>query len=174
MSGVIAFVAGTGTLWTLALAGAVLFLGILVIIQFIQLAGLRRRYRAIWRGVKNLDLETLLTEHVRIVDDAEARVRSLERRCDRVERDALTHLQHLGVVRFNAFADTGSDLSFAVAFLDECQNGLVLSSLYGREESRVYAKPIVAGQSTYFLTAEEKQALERAMQPSGTSPVSGG
>jgi hypothetical protein len=68
----------------------------------------------------------------------------------------------LRIVRFNAFEDTGSDLSFAVALLDADYNGVVLSSIFGRNESRTYAKPVVAGQSSYFLTNEEKEALDMA------------
>jgi len=72
------------------------------------------------------------------------------------------HIQQVGIVRFNAFDNTGSDLSFAVALLDAAKNGFVLSGIYGREESRVYAKPVLQGESTYTLTKEEKQALEAA------------
>lgn len=67
--------------------------------------------------------------------------------------------QGLGVVRFNAFQGVGSDLSFTVAFLDGRKDGVVLSSLSGRDESRVYAKPWQGGQSAYQLTAEEKDAV---------------
>ena len=70
----------------------------------------------------------------------------------------------MGVVRFNAFSNTGSDLSFAVALLDDHDNGVVFCSLFGRSESRVYAKPISKGESSYLLTAEEKEALQKAKE----------
>ncbi len=66
------------------------------------------------------------------------------------------------MVRFTAFDDPGRDLRFAIALLDEESNGLVLSSIFGRSESRVYAKPIVRGESSYFLSDEEKAALVQA------------
>ena len=78
--------------------------------------------------------------------------------------DSLNHFQRMGLVRFNAFDNTGSDLSFALAMTDAARNGFVLSGIYGREESRVYAKPIVEGESTYMLTKEEKQALQAAAE----------
>jgi len=65
-------------------------------------------------------------------------------------------------VRFNPFEDVGGDQSFAIALLDQHGNGLVLSSLHNRAETRVYAKPIQAGRSEYTLSAEEQQALAQA------------
>lgn len=75
-------------------------------------------------------------------------------------------MQGLGVVRFNPFAGDGSggNQSFAVAFLDEGGNGVVLSSLYARDRVGIYAKPIEAWVSTYELSAEEKGAIEKAKQ----------
>jgi hypothetical protein len=66
------------------------------------------------------------------------------------------------MVRYNAFPDTGSDQSFSVAMLDADGNGLVLSSLYGRTETRTYAKPVQGGKSTYPLSDEETAALLQA------------
>jgi hypothetical protein len=65
-------------------------------------------------------------------------------------------------VRFNPFADKGSDQSFAVAFLDEHGDGVVFTGLHSRTDVRVYAKPIVGGASTYPLTNEESEAIHRA------------
>ena len=72
-------------------------------------------------------------------------------------------LTRVGVVRFRAFDDMGSDLSYAVALLDSDNNGIIFSSLFGREDSRSYVKPIEKGASTYTLTDEEQQALQKAM-----------
>ena len=74
-------------------------------------------------------------------------------------------MQHVGVVRFNPFADKGGDQSFAMAILDDQANGAVISTIHSRVEVRVYAKPVIGGQSTYTLTAEEKDAIARAMMP---------
>lgn len=71
-------------------------------------------------------------------------------------------LQHVGVVRFNPYHDTGGDYSFAVALLDAAGNGLVLTGLYHRDRCRVYAKPIQGWTSSYTLTDEERAAIEQA------------
>lgn len=57
----------------------------------------------------------------------------------------------------------GSDLSYAVALLDSHNDGVVLSSIFGREDSRSYVKPITNGSSSYTMTQEEEQALHDAM-----------
>lgn len=71
-------------------------------------------------------------------------------------------LQNVGIVRFNPFGDTGGDQSFALVLADSDGNGLVMSCLHRRSESKVYAKPLANWQSSYTLSAEEKQALDIA------------
>jgi hypothetical protein len=75
---------------------------------------------------------------------------------------AARSLQHVGVVRFNPYHDTGGDYSFAVAILDAGGHGVVLSGLYHRDRCRVYAKPVSAWASTYTLTDEELEAIDQA------------
>jgi hypothetical protein len=67
------------------------------------------------------------------------------------------------VVRFRAFDDMGGDLSYAVALLDSHNDGVIFSSVFGREGSQAYVKPIENGDSSYKLTEEELQALKEAM-----------
>ena len=63
-------------------------------------------------------------------------------------------IQKIGMVRYNAFKDTGSDLSFALALLDENNNGVVLNGIYSREMSNIYAKPVEKGTSKYTISEE--------------------
>ncbi|MGZ4121222.1 MAG: DUF4446 family protein [Actinomycetota bacterium] len=79
-------------------------------------------------------------------------------------RDAVEHaVQRVGIVRFDAFEDMGGMLSFAVALLDETGSGVVLSSINGRNETRIYAKPIEGGSSRIHLSGEEEEAIRRAL-----------
>jgi hypothetical protein len=75
-------------------------------------------------------------------------------------------VQHIGVVRFDAFEDVGGQISFSVALLDAMGDGVVLSVLNGRETARAYAKAIRQGTSGYPLSEEEKQAIAAAMRAS--------
>lgn len=67
------------------------------------------------------------------------------------------------LLHFKAFENVGGDLSFALALLNQEGNGVILSSIHNRDESRVYAKPIKERMSTYSLTGEEKEVIDRAM-----------
>ena len=72
-------------------------------------------------------------------------------------------LQKVGIVRYNAYKDTGSDLSFAVCLLDEKNDGIVFNGIYSRDMSNIYAKPIHNGESRYKVTPEESEAILKAM-----------
>ncbi|MBI4101360.1 MAG: DUF4446 family protein [Candidatus Nealsonbacteria bacterium] len=72
------------------------------------------------------------------------------------------NIQKIGIVRFNPFKEVGSDQSFSLALLDANDSGAVITSLYTREENRVYGKPISNGKSEYILSEEEKEAINKA------------
>jgi hypothetical protein len=86
---------------------------------------------------------------------------------ERLEAEIGYTVQRVGVVRFDAFEDMGGQLSFATALLDAHGRGVVLSSIHGRREARIYAKPVESGTSRYNLTDEEKEAIKRALAPGG-------
>jgi hypothetical protein len=71
-------------------------------------------------------------------------------------------LRHVAVVRYDAFGDMGGRLSFSAAVVDDHGDGLVISSIHARGESRTYAKGVVGGTSDATLTPEEQQALAAA------------
>lgn len=123
---------------------------------------MNKRYKSMMRGMEQANLEETLVAHVEELRRALVQVKSLQEDCQRLNATTSHCLQKINLVRYNAFENTGSDLSFALAMLDSHNDGVVVSSLFGRNESRVYAKPIVKGQSTYFLTEEEQQALRQA------------
>ena len=73
-------------------------------------------------------------------------------------------MQKVGFVRYNAFKDTGSELSFALAILNRNNTGIILNGIYSRETSNIYAKSIENGKSEYRLSEEETIALNEALQ----------
>jgi len=100
------------------------------------------------------------------LEDAEDVVRRLAdvgKRVDDLEVVARLAVQHVGLVRFDAFEDMGGHLSFAAAMLDAEGDGFVLTSINGRQETRIYAKPIERGASHYHLSEEEQEAIRRAI-----------
>lgn len=76
-------------------------------------------------------------------------------------------VRHISLLRYDAFEDVGGRLSFSCAMLDDHATGVVLTSINGRQETRVYAKPIAEGNSTYNLSVEESEAIRQAMAPAG-------
>lgn len=82
----------------------------------------------------------------------------------RLEQKHSSALRHVAMVRFNAFDDSGSGLSYALAVLDDNGDGFLISSLFTRDESRTYAKQIVGGKPSHPLSPEEEEALKQAME----------
>ena len=145
-------------------------LGVLVIIMYgiiinlwMNLSYLKKRYRKMMTGVDGANLERMLIGHIDEVKQVVGENRRIDAENQRISALLQRAITRVGVVRFRAFDDMGSDLSYAVALLDAENNGVILSSIFGREDSRSYVKPIQAGQSSYTLTEEEQQALHQAM-----------
>ena len=69
----------------------------------------------------------------------------------------------VAIMRYKAFEDVGSDLSFSIALLDSHNDGIVLTGIYSRQDSTTYAKPIDKGISRYELSEEELHVLNEAM-----------
>lgn len=108
-------------------------------------------------------LDTLLQEYVQKQAQQAQALNKFDNRLSNVELKLRTGVDRAELVRFQAFENMGSDLSFAFALLNQEGSGVVLSSIHNRDESRVYAKPIKEGVSTYSLTGEEKEVIARAM-----------
>jgi len=72
-------------------------------------------------------------------------------------------VRHVGLVRYDAFEDVGGRLSFSCALLDDYGSGVVMTSINGRQDTRVYAKPISEGRSSYNLSSEEEDAIRQAL-----------
>ncbi len=154
----------------------------LLLIGFVALAALHIRlqsrvnrmlhqYQRLIRGGAGGNLEELLDRQLEMSEGTVARVDDLEGSQAEL-RDAIRQtIQRVGLVRFNPFSDTGGDQSFSIALLDGDGDGLVVSSLFSRSDTRVFAKPIQGGQSKYHLTEEEQQAIALAQDPGVEEPA---
>lgn len=158
----------------------VIVLAALLIVAFGVIAYLFLRTRRIElecelliRGSEGTNFVEIVNDNIDQVHGLLEEVDALSERYASVLRRIAGAVQHVGVVRFDAFRDLGGLLSFAVALLDDRGNGLVFSSIYGRSESRTYAKPIIERSSSYELSPEEREAIRLAMQSKemGALPV---
>lgn len=105
-----------------------------------------------------------LTSRVQSGDERLAAAEALAKATRAQLAKAITRVE---VLRFSAYPGEGPDLSFSLAMVDESGTGVVLTGLYGREDTRLYLKPLKHGASAFALSDEEKQALASAME--GTS-----
>ncbi|MCG3140421.1 MAG: hypothetical protein HDKAJFGB_01487 [Anaerolineae bacterium] len=128
----------------------------------LRLIRLTKTLRMLFTGRTGADLEAVLREYMERMDRTDETIKAFNARAADMERKAPYNVSHVGVVRFNPFADKGSDQSFAVALLDDHGDGVVFTGLHSRTDVRVYAKPIVGGASAYPLTNEESEAINRA------------
>jgi len=145
---------------------AILFFFIIVLSVLLVKANkkvqrLQENYDFFTKGTDNIDIEQLLTLTLSEVRSAKSETAELSERCKVIREQLKGCVQKVGVVRYNAFDNIGSDLSYSVSLLDEKNNGVVLSSIFGREDNRCYAKPITSGTSDYPLSEEEIAALKK-------------
>jgi len=156
--------------WVVAGVGLLLaLLLVLAVVANVRLWLLQRRVRALFgtRGPlpdQGPGLEGIILGHTRQLDELQKGLEGLSTEMRQMATRLRSAVQGVGLVRFNAFSDTGSDLSFAIAMVDAEGNGIVLLSLYGRDEARVYAKPLDKQASPYPLSDEESQALKMAIK----------
>jgi hypothetical protein len=92
-------------------------------------------------------------------------VRALNRTDKKQDVQIRGSVRKVALLRYDAFEDVGGRLSFSCAMLDDQGTGVVLTSINGRQETRVYAKPILEGRSTYNLSSEEEEAIRQALAP---------
>ncbi|MBQ9478125.1 MAG: DUF4446 family protein [Selenomonadaceae bacterium] len=151
-------------LYVIIAFGVMMLISYAIIINlWMELSTVKKRYRQMMAGVEGSNLERMIAEHIELAESISNDRKSFQKEIDRLDAKLVKAITRLSVVRFDAFEDVGSDLSYCIAMLDEENNGIVISGIFGRDEARTYAKPIVKGESTYKLTREEEQALRNAM-----------
>lgn len=141
-----------------------LLLLVMYILNSIKLTKLRKNYSEFMTKLgKGNDINEMLQQYVKSVEEIKKENSEIEQYCKKIDEDSKQNLKKIGIVRYNAYKDTGSDLSFALAILNDNNTGIVLNGIYGRDTSNIYAKPITEGNSKYVLSKEEKEALEKAI-----------
>jgi hypothetical protein len=160
----------------LAIVVGLLALLLLILLLAVLLLGARvgratRAYREVVRDPDHggRSLHDLLAGNASAIERASERMAEMEAMHGLIDARTRRSLQHIGMVRFNPFEDTGSDQSFAIAMLDDRRDGIVISSLHGRSNTRVFAKPVADGGSPHNLSDEEAEAIRIAVE--GTKPA---
>ncbi len=134
----------------------------------LRLKSIRRLYLSALAHKDLGALEQILLRQAEAERVLAERVGAVEQAVSRAQASALHHIQRFALERYRAFPDVGGDQSFSLALLDARGNGLVLTSIYGRDESRVFAKQVKGGRATHPLSAEEARVLAVARDESGS------
>ncbi len=145
----------------LVLLVLVLLVGLVLALR--RLSELEARLSLVTRGADGEDLAGVLEAHLDKVYAVAHRQDQLDERAAGLEQQARRTVQGVGLVRFNNFDDTGGNQSFAMALTDTDGNGIVLSSLHARNQTRLYAKGVAAGTPEGALSAQESEALRLAL-----------
>jgi hypothetical protein len=156
---------------TLSLAVVALLVVVLVLIAWVALlqrseTRLRRRLRRVLPDGESSGIDEMLDRQLKRIDGLAERIDALNKLHHELESLSQRTIQKVAVIRYNPFADTGGDQSFAIALLDSLGNGVVLSSLHSRTDTRVFAKAVQGGRSKYQLSDEEQDAIKKALAPS--------
>lgn len=136
----------------------------LILFMFWRFFKYASKQKELLQGEQVTDLEGLVLEHKKTLQSHRKNLQELGVILEELVDNNKFNLQKIGLIRFNPFADAGGNISFAIALLDAKDNGIVISSLHGREGTRIYGKTVIGGESEHRLTDEEKQAIMRAKE----------
>lgn len=166
MQGIIDFLKTDNFLLILSIMVGILTIGFISILY--SNIKLKNKYNKFIKKIGNgKNIEEDLENYMYRVERVERQNAEIISYCKNLDDEVAKCIQKVGMVRYSAFKDTGSDLSFAVAMLDENNDGIVFNGIYSREMSNIYAKPVKNGVSEYTLSEEEKEAIRRAIEMNG-------
>ena len=137
---------------------------ILLLIEHIRLSRLVKKYKLLIQGLSEKNVEDLMVSYSDELLDIKDQINgNIEGRIKNLENRMPTCLRNFGLVSYNAFENIGNNMSFSLSALDDKKNGFLLTGIYTRENSYLYAKEIISGQSKKELSREEKEALSKAL-----------
>lgn len=137
------------------------------ILNRVELNRIQKKYKKLMKGTTGKSLEEMILEYKGNIEASVEKVKNVEAMYKDMDNRVRRSIQKFSIVRYKAFDDVGSDLSFSIAFLDDKNDGFVITGIYGRAECTTFAKPIENGISKYDLSEEEKLAIKNAINGRG-------
>ncbi len=143
----------------------ILSIGLLIycILLHNRLRSLTKKYEYFMNGEDGSSLERKLSVEIKELREAAQSMELLFQQQHAIKKIQGDTFQKIGFVKYNAFENIGNDLSFSLTLLDGNNNGICISSVYGRNESRIFSKPIVNGKSLSSLSQEEMESVNEAL-----------
>ena len=134
------------------------------LVNHLKIGKVRGQHALLMRGMTDENIEDVVIKYIQEVDGYRARIDKIDEKIAGLDQKLGRQAANQEIIRYNAYEDQGNDLSFSLAILNDDADGFVLSSLYNRNDQRVYAKPVQKGQSPYQLTDEESEVIKKAGQ----------
>jgi hypothetical protein len=141
----------------------ILILFIVIIVNRRSIKRIENRLKKLTRGIDNANIEELVKSYMDRVESSINETKEVKKLYLDIQGKVNQCIQNVSIIRYKAFEDVGSDLSFSIAMLDNNKDGFVITSIYGRNESTTYAKPIDKGISRYDVSVEEETVLKNAI-----------
>lgn len=116
-------------------------------------------YNKLTKEVEVGDIKKILEKILAGGEENTKNIKSIIKRVDSIEEKDKSHIQKVGLIRFNPFSELGGDHSFCLAILDDKDTGVVITGLHTRDRTRVYMKDIKGAKSNLELSNEEKKAI---------------
>jgi hypothetical protein len=135
-----------------------------VVVILLWILMIELRLKRIFAGTKARNLEEMITLVGKKINQLEETQAKIDKHLINVDDRLNKSIRNVETVRFNPFMDAGGNQSFAIAFMNDEGNGVIMSSLYARDRMSIFAKPIVGGKSEFELSSEEKEVLKKAIK----------
>ncbi len=136
---------------------------ILIVVAFVKIGKFKKKYEKFMLGKDGANLEK---DIMTLYEDNKYMKLSIDRNREDIKELFKKHektFQKVGLVKYDAFTEMGGKLSFALALLDEKNNGFIINSVHSSEGCYSYTKRVLDGDSQIALSNEEKVAVERAV-----------
>ncbi|MBN1618052.1 DUF4446 family protein [Candidatus Dojkabacteria bacterium] len=123
-----------------------------------------KKLKDLSQGVDGTNLEDILKKQIEVINKCESNLNNTQQEFEIIRQETKRSIQKVGLVRYQAFRNTGGDQSFSLTLLDNNNNGVIITGLYNRDFSKVYTKQILNGSAEqHKLTDEEGQSLQKAL-----------
>ena len=122
------------------------------------------RLKKIFAGTKARNLEEMIILIGKKINQVENKQQDIDQHLTTIDERLNKSIRNIETVRFNPFFDAGGNQSFAISFMNDEGNGVIISSLYARDRMSIFAKPIVGGKSEFELSEEEKNVLDKSIK----------
>lgn len=143
----------------------VVIIGLLAlsIVNTVKLKKMGNNYKKFMAGKKGRDLEAVILEKFEEIDKLNAANDEKTAQINEIFDALRLTYSKTGIIKYDAFNEMGGKLSFALALLDNRNNGFVINAMHSREGCYTYVKEIINGESYITLGDEEKKAIDKAI-----------